>query len=76
MKRTRLHHKESGHLGQYEDDWYLVEDDDGTKWVSHEIDHVRVNGLQKTEGQTRIEIEDFLKGGHPKAVEKLKEILG
>lgn len=76
MARTRLYHQESGHLGQYEDDWYLVEEDDGTRWVSHEFDHVRVNGLTKTEGQNRIELDDFMKTGHPNAVAKLREILG
>lgn len=73
--RTQLHKSEKGHLGQYEDWWYLV-DEDGEKYVLHEWDHVRVNGGEKNDGSERLEITDFLKTGNNKAVARLRELIG
>lgn len=73
--RTLLHRRESGHLGQYEDEWYFVQEGDD-RYVSHEYDYVRVNGLNQNEGKKRIEIDEFMRTGHHTAVTKLKEILG
>lgn len=72
--RTQLHKKESGHLGQYEDWWYLI-DEGGERYVSHEWDHVRVNGGDTNQGSTRIELDEFLKSGNDKAVARLKELI-
>ena len=75
MPRTLLHKQEKGHLGQYEDWWYLVEKDDGSKHIEHEWDHVAVRGFDKREGSEIIAIEKFLESGPDKAVTKLKELL-
>lgn len=76
MPRTLLYKLEKGHLGQYEDWWYLVEEADGTRYVEHEWDHVAVRGFDKREGSKQIEIDDFLARGHDKAVARLRGILG
>ncbi|MEE3045155.1 MAG: hypothetical protein VX620_07890 [Pseudomonadota bacterium] len=73
--RKLLYKKESGHLGQYEDWWYLIEDTDGMH-VLHEWSHVRVNGLSVTEGNKKFSIDEFLAGNFSvPAQTKLKEFI-
>lgn len=62
--RTLLCKHEKGHLGQYEDWYYLVENEDGTRHVEHDWDHVTVNGLGKNEGTKTYTVEEFLDGNH------------
>jgi hypothetical protein len=77
MARTLLHKQEKGHLGQYEDWWYLDENADGTQQVHHEWDHVSVRGLARTDDARKYTIEEFLDGDHNHiAKSKLREILG
>ncbi|MHC8494524.1 hypothetical protein ACTU44_17670 [Thalassospira sp. SM2505] len=73
--RKLLHKKESGHLGQYEDWWYLIEDTEGLH-VLHKWNHVRVNGLSVTEGDEKFGIDEFLAGNFSvPAQAKLKELI-
>ena len=56
-----------GHLGQYEDWWYLIEEDDGNFYVEHEWDHVNVGTLAKNAGSKSYSVEEFLSGDHEPA---------
>lgn len=76
MKRTRLHKTAKGHMAQYEDWWYLVEEEDGTKYVEHEWDHVRVGDLSKNSGTERLQVDEFLAANHNGAAqEALRKLL-
>lgn len=46
--KTLLYKQEKGHLGQYEDWWYLVQPEDGAPYVEHLWDQVSV-GLRSAE---------------------------
>ncbi len=76
MTRTQVYYRASGHMGQYEDWWYLVQNEDGTCEIEHEGDHVRVNGLSRTENSIKYSLEDGLKEAPIGAVVKIREILG
>ncbi|NKC28988.1 hypothetical protein [Brucella ciceri] len=66
-----------GHLGQYEDWWYLERKDDGTAVVRHVWDHVAVNGFAKSEGEKTYTVDEFLSGNHHgTAKQKVKDALG
>lgn len=73
--RTRIYYFAKGHLGQYEDWWYLVEEDGKEPYVEHEWDHAKVGSGGKTEGTTRHSIDEALKLAPHKAVEELKSRL-
>lgn len=75
MTRTLFHSHAGGHLGQYEDWYYLVENDEGVRHVEYEWDHVNVNGGAKSEGTTKQTVEEFLSGGKATAIDKLKTLL-
>ena len=64
MKRTQIFKRVKGHVSQYEDWWYLIEEDDGSKYVEHQWDHVTVNGLSQDAGTERYKIDDFMNGNH------------
>ncbi|MDX0623483.1 hypothetical protein CN059_08435 [Sinorhizobium medicae] len=64
MSRTQFFKRVKGHVSQYEDWYYLVEEDDGKKYVEHEWDHVTVNGLSQNVGTKRYTVEEFLGGDH------------
>lgn len=69
--------QEKGHLGQYEDWWYLDAHEDGTHSVRHSWDHVTVKGLAKNEGEKVYSVEEFLSGNHhDTAKQKVREALG
>lgn len=71
-----FHKQEKGHLGQYEDWWYLETDDNGEQIIEHRWDHVSVGGGGADRGSEKTEVRDFLSGNHnAKAQEKLAEIL-
>ena len=76
MAKTRVYYHASGHLGQYEDWWWLVQEDDGSVFVDHEWDHVSVNSLAKNDGEIRYSLEDGLRKAPDAAVAKIKAILG
>ncbi|MGR9552285.1 hypothetical protein ACU8MG_03825 [Rhizobium leguminosarum] len=76
MKRTQVYYNAKGHLGQYEDWWYLIQNDDGTVEVENEWDHVNVNGLAKNQGAKKYSLEEGMKEAPHNAVSKIKEILG
>ncbi|MBO9194353.1 hypothetical protein J5277_09570 [Rhizobium sp. 16-449-1b] len=76
MARTQVYYIAKGHLGQYEDWWYLDQKDDGTVEIVNEWDHVSVNGLGKNEGSKSYSLDAGLKEAPHKAVAKIKELLG
>lgn len=77
MKRTQIFKRVKGNVSQYEDWWYLVEEEDGSKWVEHEWDHVTLNGLAHNAGTKRYTVDDFLGGSHYYGAQSaLKEHLG
>jgi hypothetical protein len=73
--RTQIYYRESGHLGQYEDWWYYVVEEDGTARIEHEWNHVKVRGLATNEGSKRYTIEEAMKEAPTAAIEKLRSIL-
>lgn len=75
MTRTQVYYIAKGHLGQYEDWWYLIHNDDGSIEIENEWDHVAVNGLAKNEGSKRYSLEDGLKEIPATGQAKVKEIL-
>ncbi|TRC78528.1 hypothetical protein FJV80_24610 [Mesorhizobium sp. WSM4310] len=75
MARTLFHKHDGGHLGQHEDWYYLVDNEDGSRHVEYEWDHVSVNGGGKSEGTRRFTLNDFLGGGKATAISKLKALL-
>jgi hypothetical protein len=77
MKMALIFRQEKGHLGQYEDWWYLDQNADGTHTVRHRWDHVTVNGLGKNDGENSYTVDEFLAGDHHgTAKQKLREALG
>lgn len=77
MKRTQVYYFAKGHLGQYENWWYLVENDDGTFEVEHEWDDVSINGSSgHSEGSVKYSLDQGLKKAPQGAVDKIKEMLG
>jgi hypothetical protein len=76
MKKTQVYYFAKGHLGQHEDWWYLIENEDGTHQVEHEWDHVSTSSFNKSEGSTVLSLEDGLQKAPHSAVEKIKSILG
>lgn len=74
--RKLIHKQEKGHMGQYEDWWYLDVSDENDPTVVHMWDHVRVGDLSQGSGETTYTVEEFLDGKnneHAKA--KLREML-
>ncbi|OMP69505.1 hypothetical protein BV900_24730 [Agrobacterium tumefaciens] len=63
-------------MGQYEDWWYLIQNDDGTIQIEHESDYVRVNGLSRTEGSKLYSLDEGLKVAPHDAAKRIREILG
>ncbi|WP_374833947.1 hypothetical protein [Paenochrobactrum pullorum] len=76
MKKTQVYNKESGHLGQYEEWWYLIEHDDGTQQIEHRWHNVRVNGLKVDEGSKIYSLADGLKEAPFSASDQIRNILG
>lgn len=75
MARTLFYKHDGGHLGQHEDWYYLVDNQDGTRHVEYEWDHVSVNGGNKSEGTKTYPLDEFLGGGKATAIAKLKSLL-
>ncbi|MDX0488829.1 hypothetical protein GOC53_00840 [Sinorhizobium medicae] len=76
MKKTQVYYFAKGHLGQHEDWWYLIENDDGSYQIEHEWDHVSTGSSHKSEGSQTFSLEEGLKRVPHNAVEKINEILG
>lgn len=71
-----IHKKEKGHMGQYEDWWYLDVSDGNDPTVVHEWDHVRVGDLSHGGGETTYTVDQFLDGeNNEQAKAKLREML-
>jgi hypothetical protein len=76
MKKSQVYYAAKGHLGQNEEWWYLIENDDGSIEIENEWDHVKVNGLAQNKGSKRFSLDDGLKEAPSNAVAKIKELLG
>lgn len=77
MKSTQVYYFAKGHLGQHEDWWNLIENEDGSFEIEHEWDHVSVSsGGNNSQGSRRFSLEEGLSKAPAKAVAKIKEILG
>lgn len=77
MKRTEFFKRVKGHLSQYEDWYYLVEEEDGNKYVEHDWDHVTVGDLSQNVGTKRYTVEEFLRGDHYTGAQTaLEKLLG
>ncbi|MGX9990840.1 hypothetical protein ACS4RR_016945 [Rhizobium sp. Z1P35] len=63
MSRKQFFKRVKGHVSQYEDWYYLVEEG-GVTFVEHEWDHVTVNGLAQNTGTQRYTVDEFLAGDH------------
>lgn len=71
-----IYKKTKGHLGQYEDWWYLRTKEDGSKTVIHEWSHTQVSGLNTNSGEETYTVENFLAGKHyQKAIDELNTML-
>lgn len=75
MKRTELYYFAKGHLGQYEDWWNLLENEDGSVQIEHEWDHVSTGSSNSSRGTTVYPLSEGLQHAPARAVEKVKEIL-
>lgn len=76
MTKTKLHYRQKGHLGQYEDWWWLIDNGDGTHSIEHEWDYVQVNGLDKNQNSKVYSLTEGLKEAPHQAITKAKELLG
>lgn len=76
MPRQQVYYFAKGHMGQYEDWWYLRDNGDGTYHIEHEWDHVSVGNLSKNQGTEVFELEEGLAKAPQKAVEEVRRLLG
>ena len=56
-----------GSLGETEDWWRLVRDDNGTLFVEHEWSHTKLKTLTTDAGERRLGLEEFLADDAPQA---------
>ncbi|WP_407976884.1 hypothetical protein ACJKIH_14700 [Brucella pseudogrignonensis] len=76
MKKTEVFSKQSGHLGQYEEWWYLIEHEDGTQEIEKKWHDTKVNGLKTNSGSKVYSLEDGLREAPARAVDEVKSKLG
>lgn len=76
MERTQVYHRESGHMGQYEDWWYLEVAEDGAISIVHEWNHVRVRDLSTNEGTERYTLDEGLAKAPVNAANAIRVKLG
>jgi hypothetical protein len=63
-KKVQIGEKKKGGLGQTEDWWYFVTEDDGTHCVEHEWSYVDPYGKSPgSEGSKKIPVNEFLASG-------------
>jgi hypothetical protein len=74
-KRHQVYAFAKGHLGQHEDWWHLIENDDGSYSIEHEWDHVSTNGGGSNVGERIYSLEEGLQRAPRSAVEKIEVIL-
>lgn len=78
-EKIQIYQIVKGSLMETEDWWYLVTEDDGSKYVEHEWSHVGPYrlGSNSNSGTKRIEIAEFLASDAPEpAKSALTERLG
>ncbi|WP_256809157.1 hypothetical protein [Bradyrhizobium sp. Bra64] len=75
--RTLITETRRGALGQNEDWWYFVANDDGSRHIEHEWSYVDAHGKGKdSAGTKKLTVEEFLKDNHnAAAVGKVKELM-
>jgi len=73
--RKLLHKQEKGHLGQYEDWWYLVQSDGQEPYVEHEWDHVSVGSGDHRQGTDKMSVDQALEKAPYAASEALRKLL-
>lgn len=56
-----------GSLGETEDWWRLMREEDGSFFVEHEWSHTKLKSLMSDEGEKRLTVEEFLASDLPKA---------
>jgi hypothetical protein len=71
----QLHYFAGGHLGQYEDWWYLVTNEGQEAYIEHEWTHFRANGGGSGKGSERLSITCAQKEMPETARHKLAELL-
>jgi len=76
VKKTQVYYKESGHLGQYEEWWHVIQHDDGSSQIENSWHNVKVNGLSVDKGSKTYSLDDGLRELPAGSVAKAKEILG
>jgi hypothetical protein len=64
-----------GHLGKYEDWWYLVVNEDGTHNVEHKWDHASTNGGGSSVGEETYSLYEAMTEAPASAVEKIRALL-
>lgn len=76
MEKIEVYHKESGHMGQYEEWWHLIKHDNGNHEVENSWHNVKVNGLTVDKGSKIYSLEDGMREAPSTAEDKIKQILG
>lgn len=76
MKKRQIAEKTQGHMGQNEDWWTLIQDDDGTTFVRHSWSYTKINGLTTNSGSKDIPASEYF-GLTGEALDaKIAELLG
>lgn len=75
MKQTQVYYFAKGHLGQYEDWWYLLKLDDGAWQIKHEWDHVNVGSGNVSQGEKYYSLEDGLRRAPQSARDEIRTII-
>jgi hypothetical protein len=70
----QLAERVKGSLGEDEDWWRLMQDDDGALFIEHEWSHTNLKSLQTDANTRRVEPAAFLAEDHPWASDARKAL--